>query len=61
MLREMTFVEALTALVTLTGGATTLVFGLLACIRGYSWQMAAFAAGGTYACRWGWVRLTGRA
>jgi hypothetical protein len=57
----MTFGEALTALMALTGGATTLVFGLLACIQGYSWQTAAFTAGGTYVVRWGWLHLTGRA
>jgi hypothetical protein len=58
--RELTFAEALAALMALTGGATVLVFGLLACIRGYGWQTAAFAAGGTYAVRWGWLRLAGR-
>jgi hypothetical protein len=58
--RSLTFREALTALTMLTGGATTLYFGVVACIQGYSWQTALFAAGGTYAVRWGWLRLTGR-
>jgi hypothetical protein len=61
MSRDLTFGETLTALTMLTGGATTLAFGILACIQGYSWQTAVFAAGGTYAVRWGWLRLSGRA
>jgi hypothetical protein len=57
---DMTFGETLTALMAMTGGATTLVFGIVACMEGYSWQTAAFAAGGTYVVRWGWLRLSCR-
>jgi hypothetical protein len=60
MSRVLTFGEALTAIMALTGGIATLVFAVFSWVDSYGWQSVAFTAGGTYAVLAGFVRLTGR-
>ena len=55
---ELTLGETLTALMLLTGGGTIIAFGILASVLGYVWQPVAFAAGGAFVVRAGWLRLS---
>ena len=58
MARELTFGEAMFALMAFFGGIALLAFATLAWLEGYGWETGAFAIGSLYSLSWGWSRLT---
>ena len=60
MQKQLTFGEALVALMALTAGVGALAFATLSWIEGGGWQTGAFAIGSIYTMSWGWARLLRR-
>jgi hypothetical protein len=58
MIRQLTFGEAMFALMAFFAGIALLGFAMIAWLLGYGWQTGAFAIGSLYTLFWGWSRLT---